>query len=123
MRSPINIKRIFTFNKIVGYATVLGSLATVYGVIRVNSLTVKLEPVVKVFQNGQHEIQGQTPIIIRDTIIYKDTIICRDTVSYRDTITIKDTVRLSSDDDLSRINALEHTFRETHGLSNSHTLN
>lgn len=84
------LKRLFSFDRIVGYMTIAGSLAAIYGVERIYSLTVDLTPVIAIIQKKQND----NPKIIRDTItiIHKDTIIRKDTIVRRDTVLLKPVV-------------------------------
>lgn len=111
------IKKLFTFDKVVGYATIAGSIATMVGATIVNNLKVELKPMIKVMQEEQ---QGVKTKIVRDTItlIRKDTVvriekeIIRDTViRYRRDYSLnpKEKEKEKLDDD-------ERNFRQRHNL-------
>lgn len=100
-----------TFDRIVGYATILGCAATIYGANKIYNLTVELKPVIEIIQEEQSTNQK----------IYPDTIM----VMRRDTVIIKDTVFLPlpnytepslKDKERERINNDEERFRGRHQL-------
>ena len=104
-------KRFFTFDRIVGYATIVGSIATIYGANKIYNLTVELKPVIEIIQEEQSTNQK----------IYPDTIV----VMRRDTVIIKDTVFLPlhdytesspEDKEWEKINNDEERFRRRHQL-------
>lgn len=110
------IRHLFTFDKIVGYATIIGSVAAVAGATIVKDFTVKLQPVINIIQEEQRNIGKR---IVRDTItlVHKDTVILKET--HRDTIIkyIHDNRELSSEDkEKEQLNHNERIFRERHNL-------
>lgn len=112
MCNPYKFKRFFTFDRVVGYATIAGSIATLYGVKKIYNLTIELKPAIEIIQ--EKRVQHQN--VIRDTItiICRDTVICRDTIflSFRDSIypvTPKNNTR-------SRIEDKNKAFRKRHQL-------
>lgn len=104
------IKRIFSFNRIVGYATIIGSIATLYGIKKIYSLTVELKPVIEIIQKERAQSQN----ISRDTImiIHRDTVILRDTVS----LSFRDSMLMHEDPKWCIINTKEMKFRRRHQL-------
>lgn len=105
------IWRYFTFDRIVGYATIIGCVATIYGAKKIYSLTVELKPVIEIIQEEQSTNQK----------IYPDTIV----IMRRDTVIIKDSVflplhdyteSLPEDKEREGINNNEERFRRRHQL-------
>jgi len=111
------IKRFFTFDRIIGYATIAGSIATIYGANRIYNLTIELKPVIEIIQ----EKRGTNPRIISDTvtIIRRDTVILRDTVIFRDTVSLPLRGAIDSsqkDKEWYKIMMKDKDFRERHML-------
>ncbi len=110
------IRRFFSFDRIVGYMTIAGSLVTIYGVERIDNLTVDLKPVIAIIQKQQNE----KPKTIRDTVI----MIHKDTIIYRDTVLLKPVVIQSSQNSATpsvqtekdRVDKRESDFRVRHQL-------
>lgn len=96
------IRRFFTFDKIVGYATIVGSIATIYGASKIYNLTVELKPVIKIIQEEQSANQK----IIRDTV----------TIMRRDTVILKKSVSLPPEKDTQpkNLREMELKFRKRH---------
>ncbi|MDE7433455.1 MAG: hypothetical protein K2N34_16285 [Lachnospiraceae bacterium] len=111
------MKRLFTFDKIVGYATIVGSVATVMGAKIINDFSIELQPIIKIIQEEQKDIGTK---IIRDTItfIHKDTVILKEI--HRDTIT-KSIIHNNSplnpmDEEKEQIDNADKIYRELHNL-------
>lgn len=111
------IKKIFTFDKIVGYATIAGSLATIAGATIVNKLKVELNPIIKVMQEEQ---QGVKTKIVRDTItlIRKDTVIRIEKEIIRDTVILyrRDYSHNPKEREREKLDDDERNFRHRHNL-------
>lgn len=110
------MKRLFTFDKIVGYATIIGSMATVVGARIINDFSIELQPVIKIIQEGQKDISTK---IVRDTITFirKDTIILKEI--HKDTIIkyIHDNNPLNPmDEEKEQIDNADKKYREQHNL-------
>lgn len=104
------IRKFITFDRIIGYATIIGSVATVYGAKKIYSLTVELKPVIEIIQEEQSTNQKISPdtimIMRRDTVIIKDTVF----------LPLQDSPESSLDKERERINNDENRFRKRHQL-------
>lgn len=116
MRNFHITKRFLTFNRIVGYATIAGIIATLYGVKKIYNLTVELKPVIEIIQKEQ----GQSQKFVRDTItiIYRDTVILKDTIILKDTVfqSLQKPTYPSTSKEWDWINQRENDFRKKHQL-------
>lgn len=111
MCSLSKIGRYFTFDRIVGYATIIGCVATIYGAKKIYSLTVELKPVIEIIQEEQSPNQKISPDTI--VIMRRDTVIIKDTVS----LPLEDyTMPSPEDKERKRINNDEERFRRRHQL-------
>lgn len=108
------LKPLFSFERIVGYMTIAGSIATVYGVEKIYNLTVELKPIIEVFQNepGHSVIRDTITVVVRDTVFYPDTIY----VPLRDTVYTPRRFKIEKDWQ-RKIYEDEERFRKRHGLS------
>lgn len=112
MGDSSKIKRFLSFDRIVGYATIAGSMATLYGVKKIYNLTVELKPVIEIIQEEQNA--NLQKIIIRDTITEtrRDTVILRDTVF----LPLRASTPIPENKKWDRINQTEAEFRRRHQL-------
>lgn len=105
------IRRFITFDRIVGYATIVGCVATVYGAKKIYRLTVELKPVIEIIQEDQSINQKMSPDTI--VIMRRDTVIIKDTVF----LPLHDYTEPSPEDkERERINNDEERFRKRHQL-------
>lgn len=104
-------RRFLTFDRIVGYATIIGCVATIYGASRIYNLTVKLKAVIEIVQEEQSTNQKISPDTI--VIMRRDTVIVKDTVF----LPLQDYTESSPKDiERERITNDEKRFRERHHL-------
>ena len=104
-------RRFLTFDRIVGYATIIGCVVAIYGVNKIYSLTVELKPVIEIIQEEQNNNQKISPDTI--VIMRRDTVIIKDTVS----LPLQNSPEYSpKDKERERIINDENRFRERHQL-------
>lgn len=121
MWNSAKIKRLFTFDRIVGYMTIAGSIAAMIGATIINNFTVELKPVIEVMQAEGNQPTNIGTKIIRDTV----TLVQRDTITLVKTEIKKDTVtkyvRVAEPSNpqekvKAQTRKSEDDFRERHGL-------
>lgn len=113
MQSYSKIFRFFAFDRLVGYATIIGCVATIYGAKKIYNLTVELTPVIKVIKKEQSIPQQ----VVSDTItvIHRDTVIIKDTIFLQPQHIIESTPK-DKDIEHERIRNDEESFRKRHNL-------
>lgn len=114
------IKRLFTFDKIVGYMTIAGSIATVIGATIINNFTVELKPVIEVMQEEGNLPAKSVIKVVRDTVmlVQKDTVTLVKTEIKKDTVYVRVTESSNPQErEKEQTRNSEDNFRKRHNLS------